>query len=165
MVKKLVLLVFIVLVIGLGYYFISQPSKESLKAPGKDWESAKKVEDYFIERLYMPVAEAEQIRSRPGVNDTADLRLDPKVTLDALIGNLFYYGFIRDEKAFRYALEHTKDTTPNELSIKVGKNGTIDTNAEYRISENMSAWELADLLLNKPEGHFAFDEYGYFFMP
>ena len=163
--KKLVLLVFIVLVIGLGYYFISQPSKESLKAPGKDWESAKKVEDYFIERLHMPVAEAEQIRSRPGVNDTADLRLDPKVTLDALIGNLFYYGFIRDEKAFRYALEHTKDTTPNELSIKVGKNGTIDTNAEYRISENMSAWELADLLLNKPEGHFSFDEYGYFFMP
>jgi hypothetical protein len=165
MVKKLVLLVFIVLVIGLGYYFISQPSKESLKAPGKDWESAKKVEDYFIERFHMPVAEAEQIRSKPGVDGKANLRLDPKVTLDALIGNLFYYGFIRDEKAFRYALEHTKDTTPNELSIKVGKNGTIDTNAEYRISENMSAWEMADLLLNKPEGHFAFDEYGYFFMP
>ena len=31
-----------------------------------------------------------------------------------------------------------------------------------RISENMSAWELADLLLNKPDGHFAFDEYQLF---
>lgn len=165
MVKKLVLMVLIILVIGGVYYYFTKPNDENFKAPGKTWESSKKVEDYFIERLHMPVAEAEQIRSRPGVNDTADLRLDPKVTLNALIGNLYYYGFIRDEKAFRYALEHTKDTTPNELSIKVGKNGTIDTNAEYRISENMSAWELADLLLNKPEGHFAFDEYGYFFMP
>lgn len=165
MVKRLLFITILLFLGCIGYYFLSQPSKESFKAPGKDWESSKKVEDYFIERLHMPVAEAEQIRSRPGVNDTADLRLDPKVTLDALIGNLFYYGFIRDEQAFRYALEHTKDTTPNELSIKVGKNGTIDTNAEYRISENMSAWELADLLLNKPEGHFTFDEYSYFFMP
>ena len=165
MIKKITILVVLLLLAGGGYYFITKPNEENFKAPGKDWESAKKVEDYFIERLHMPVAEAEQIRSRSGVNDTADLRLDPKVTLDALIGNLYYYGFIRDEKAFRYALEHTKDTTPNELSIKVGKNGTIDTNAEYRISENMSAWEMADLLLNKPEGHFSFDEYGYFFMP
>jgi hypothetical protein len=28
----------------------------------------------------------------------------------------------------------------------------------------MSAWEMADTLLNKPE-YFAFDEYGYLFMP
>ncbi len=165
MVKKLVLVILIVLAIGTGYYFFSKPNPENFKAPGKDWESSKKVEDYFIERLHMPVAEAEQIRSKPGVDGKANLRLDPKVTLNALIGNLYYYGFIRDERAFRYALEHTKDTTPNDLSIKVGKNGTIDTNAEYRILENMSAWELADLLLNKPEGHFTFDEYGYFFMP
>ena len=49
--------------------------------------------------------------------------------------------------------------------LDLNKDGTIDTNAEYRISENMSAWELADLLLNKPAGHFSFDEYNYFFMP
>ena len=165
MIKKLSLLIVLLLLASGGYYFITKPNEENFKAPGKDWESPKKVEDYFIERLHMPVAEAKQIRSKPGVDGKANLRLDPKVTLDALISNLYYYGFVRDEKAFRYALEHTKDTTPSDTAIKVGKDGTIDTNAEYRISENMSAWGLADLLLNKPEGHFTFDEYGYFFMP
>ena len=163
--KKLVLLG-VILILGVsGYLYFSKPNQENFKAPGKNWESAKKVEDYFIERLHMSVAEAEQVRSKPGVDGTADLRISTEVTLDALIGNLFYYGFVRDEKAFRYALEHTKDTTPSDKAIKVGKDGTIDTNAEYRISENMTAWEMADLLLNKPEGHFSFDEYGYFFMP
>lgn len=165
MIKKIVILIAF-LILGLsGYYFINKPSEESLMAPGKEWESAKKVEGYFIERLHMPVAEAEQIRSKPGVDGKVNLRINTNVTLDALIGNLYYYGFIRDKKAFRYALDHTKDTTPSDKAIKVGNNGTIDTNAEYRISENMSSWELADTLLNKPDSHFSFDEYGYFFMP
>lgn len=165
MVKKISMIAFIALIVGAGYFYFSKPNKENFKAPGKNWESAKIVEDYFIEHLHMPVAEAEQIRSKPGVDGTVDLRISTEVTLDALIGNLFYYGFVRDENAFRHALEHTKDTTPSDKAIKVGKDGTIDTNAEYRISENMSAWELADLLLNKPAGHFPFDEYNYFFMP
>src|SRR5690606_2681464 len=106
-----------------------------------------------------------EIRSKPGVDGTVDLRINNNVTLDALVSNLYYYGFVKDEEAFRYALENTQDSTPNDASIKVGKNRTIDTNAEYRISENMSAWEIADILLNKPAGHFSYDEYGYFFMP
>ncbi len=164
MIRKIsILVVFLLLVLG-GYSLITKPNVENFKAPGKDWKSAKKVEDYFIERLHMPVAEAEKIRSRPGVDGTVDLRINKDVTLNALIGNLFYYGFIRDEKAFKLALEHTKDSTPSDKAIKIG-NGSIDTNAEYRISENMTAWELADLLLNKPAGHFPFDEYNYFFMP
>ncbi len=165
MIKKILILIVLLLLAAGGYYFSTKPNEENFKAPGKNWESSKKVEDYFIERLHMPVAEAEQIRSKPGVDGTADLRISTEVTLDALIGNLFYYGFVRDEKAFRYALEHTKDTTPSDKAIKVGKDGTIDANAEYRISENMTAWEMADLLLNKPAGHFPFDEYNYFFMP
>lgn len=165
MIKKITTLI-VLLLLGLaGYYFFNKPSEESFKAPGKDWESSKKVEDYFIERLHMSVAEAKEIRSKPGVDGTVDLRISTEVTLDALIGNLYHYGFIRDEKAFRYALDHTKDTTPSDKAIKVGNNGTIDTNAEYRISENMSSWELADLLLNKPAGHYSFDKYNYFFMP
>jgi hypothetical protein len=164
--KKIFLVLVVLMCAGLlGYNYFSKPSEEDFKAPGKDWESSKKVEDYFIERLHMPVDEAEQIRSRPGVDGTADLRISTDVTLDGLVGNLYYYGFIRDETAFRYALAHTKDITPYDKAIKVGSNGTIDQNAEYRISEDMSAWELADILLNKPSGHFPFDEYNYFFMP
>ena len=147
------------------FLYFSKPKDENFKAPGRDWESAKTVENYFVENLHMSVDEASSIRNKPGVDGTVDLRITPNVTLDGLIGNLFYFGFIRDEKAFRYALEHTKDTTPNDKAIKVSTNGTIDQNAEYRISENMTAWKLADLLLNKPAGHFPFDEYTFIFMP
>jgi len=155
----------LLILVVFGYLKVSKPSEENLKAPGKEWNSPKKVEDYFVERLRMTPQEAQEIRNKPGVDGTVDLRVNINVILDALIGNLYYYGFIRDEKSFRYALENTKDTTPSDKAIKVGKEGTIDTNAEYRISENMTAWELADILLNKPAGHFTFDEYSYFFMP
>lgn len=146
-------------------FFLSKPSTDSFKAPGKDWDSPKKVEDYFIEKLRMTNKEASEVRSKPGTDGTVDLRINNNVTLEALIGNLSYYGFARDEKSLQYALMHTKDTTPSDKAIKVLTNGTIDTNAEYRISENMDAWEIADILLNKPSGHFTFDEYSYFFMP
>jgi len=163
--KKLIIFVLLVLVAFCGYYFLTQPNTDNFKAPGRNWASAKKVEDYFVSNLHMSPEEASTIRSKPGVDGKVNLRINTKVTLTALVSNLAYYGFIRDEKALFYALEHTKDTTPGTQSIKVGQEGTIDTNAEYRISENMTAWELADTLLNKPSGHFPFDEYNYFFMP
>ena len=165
MVKKLALLGFIFAIGFAGYFYFSKPNEDNFKAPGKAWESAKKVEDYFIERLHMSAEEASNIRKKPGVDGTVDLRISTNVTLQGLTGNLVHYGFIRDEKAFLYALEHTKDTTQSDKAIKVGSSGTIDQNAEYRISENMTAWELADVLLNKPAGHFPYDEYNYFFMP
>jgi len=160
----IVLLILIAIYIGI-FLFFKKPNEDLFKAPGKNWNSSKKVEDYFVERLGMPREEASGIRTKPGVDGAVNLRITQNVTLDGLVGNLQYYGFIRDENTFRYALNHTKDTTPNEKAIKVGKNGTIDINAEYRISEEMSAWEMADILLNKPSGHFPFDEYNYFFMP
>lgn len=152
-------------VFALGVSFLAKPSEDSFKAPGRNWDSPKKVEDYFVEKLNMTPEVASEIRSKPGVDGKVNLRINSNVTLDGLVGNLYYYGFVRDEDALRYALEYTKDTTPSEKAIKVGKEGTIDTNAEYRISEDMSAWEIADILLNKPAGHFNFDEYNYFFMP
>ena len=162
-----ILFIIIVAVTVIGGLFLNsrRTNQSNFLAPGKDWQSSKKVEDYFVEHLRMTSQEANEIRSKPGVDGTVDIRISLNVTLDGLVGNLYYYGFIRNEKSFRYALENTKDTTPSEKAIKIGKDGTIDTNAEYRISENMSAWELADLLLNKPAGHFSFDEYNYFFMP
>ena len=70
-------------------------------------------------------------------------------TLMAVSGDLHYYGFIKDEGAFQYVLEHTKDTKPgNETSIKIG-NSTIDREARYTISQSMTAWQIANVLLNQ----------------
>lgn len=143
---------------------IAKPSEESLEAPGKDWPSTKKVEDYFVSNLHMSPEEAQSIRSKPEVDGKVMLRLGDNTTLDGLISNLHYYGFIRDEAALRYALEHTTDNHPGKTyALKIG-NGDIDTFAYYRISENMTAWEIANELLNNPT-NFAYDEYHYIFMP
>ena len=142
-----------------------KPNKDDFVAPGRNWDSPKKVEDYFVDNLRMTPQEAQEIRSKPGVDGTVDLRISTDTTLNALISNLAYYGFIRNEEGFRYALEHTKDSNPSDNAIIVDINGTIDKNAEYRISEDMDAWKIADILLNRPSGHFTFDEYNYFFMP
>jgi len=72
-------------------------------------------------------------------------------TLDAIVGDLKYYGFIKDERAFTFALEHTQDNTKGgENFIKVGKGSkTIEREAVYTISQSMTAWELASTLLNE----------------
>ena len=69
----------------------------------------------------------------------------------AVVGDLHYYGFIKDEGAFKYALEHTKDNTPGkENALTIGSN-TIDRKARYKISQSMTAWQMADILLNQGE--------------
>lgn len=70
-------------------------------------------------------------------------------TLDAVVGDLKYYGFIKDEGVFRYALQHAKDINPGrENALKIGNN-TVDREAVYTISQSMTAWQLADILLNQ----------------
>ena len=70
-------------------------------------------------------------------------------TLMAVTGNLAYYGLVKDGEALKYALLHTKDATPgNENSLRIGQN-TIDAESIYEISPSMSAWQIADILLNK----------------
>jgi hypothetical protein len=72
-------------------------------------------------------------------------------TLMAVVGDLHYYGFIKDEDAFKYALEHTQDNTPGkENALTIGSN-TIDREAIYKISQSMTAWQIADVLLNQGE--------------
>jgi len=76
-------------------------------------------------------------------------RVDKENTLMAVTGNLHYYGFVRDEDSLKYALEHVQDNTPGkEGAIKVGNN-TINTETAYEISQSMSAWEIARILLNE----------------
>lgn len=64
-------------------------------------------------------------------------------TLMAVGGDLHYYRFIKDEDAFQYALEHTRDTKPgNESFIKVGNcNNTIDRETRYTISRHQPWWQ------------------------
>ena len=168
--KKKLSLVFICLIVIISIALVltseRKPAAELLQAPGRSYTSSKKVEDYFIEKLRMPPEEAKTIRTRGQDNDgKISLRLSDKTTLEALISNLNYYGFIKDEKAFIYALENTKDTNAGKTNaLKVGKSGTIDVGAYYKITEDMDAWQLADELLNKPT-YIAYDEYGYMFMP
>lgn len=72
-------------------------------------------------------------------------------SLDAVISDLKYFDFIKDEKTFRYALEHSEDNTPgNDNSLRIGNN-TVDREALYKISQSMSAWEIASILLNQGE--------------
>ncbi|HUW22257.1 MAG TPA: hypothetical protein VMW41_06365 [Candidatus Bathyarchaeia archaeon] len=80
---------------------------------------------------------------------TIQYRIGKEATLMGVISNLYYYGFIKDENTFKYALEHAQDTNPRrEGAIKVGNN-TIDTQTTYEISQTMDAWELANVLLNQ----------------
>lgn len=162
--KKIVLVVFLIVVgtLGVVYFKSNKIPVEDFKAPGKNWQSPKKVEDYFVEKLRFTQSDLE----RRGQSETVDFRPGKGSTLEAIVSNLQYYGFIRSEKTLMYALENTKDKTQgNPGSLPVGKNGSIDIVASYRISENMTAWEIADTLLNKSHYFGPSDEYGYMFMP
>lgn len=164
--KLLPIIVFSLIVVAIGstiwFKQLNKISEEDFKAPRKSWSSPKKVEDYFSEKLRFTQADFESQKNRT----TVDFRLYGESTLEAVVSNLQYYGFIRNEKALLYALENTEDKTPgHEEAIKVGKNGSIDIYTSYRISENMSAWEIADTLLNKSTYFVKGDPYDYMFMP
>lgn len=138
--------------------FFSKPPTDSFKALGNDYNSPKKIENYFIDTLKMSPEEAKRFADI-GVS----FYVTKNTTLDGIIGNLAYYGLVRDEKTLRYALENTKDATPGkDGAIKVGRSGTIDL-GYYGLSRNMDTWQIADALLNNP--HPIGVEYNYLFMP
>lgn len=158
--KTLPVVLIALFILSLSFYlfFHSKISKDNFNAPGNNYNSPKKVENYFINTLRMTPEEAKKFADI-GVS----FYVTKDTTLDGIIGNLAYYGLVRDEKSLRYALENTKDTTSGkEGSIKVGSNGTINL-AYYELSRNMDTWQVADTLLNNP--HPVGIEYGYVFMP
>ncbi len=80
-----------------------------------------------------------------------EFTIKKETTLEAIIGNLSYYGFIKDKDAFTYAIKSTMDSTSGrQNSIKIGNN-TIDRESRFIISQSMNAWQIADTLLNKGE--------------
>lgn len=142
---------------------VIKPSEESFMAPGRDWQSDKKVEDYFVEELGMSYEEAENAR-KPSSNGKIMFRVRESTTLESLLSNLEYYGFVRDQETLLYALQNTEDIQEGKANpIKINDK-TISTWSYYRITEDMTAWEIADELLNNPT-YFGFDEYNKTFMP
>ena len=80
-------------------------------------EQRKTVEAYFIEHMRVSPTEAEEM----AVNGV-DLRVSKTTTVQGIVGNLYYYGFIDSEAKLNKLLETTKDTTSGqEDSIKIGK--------------------------------------------
>ena len=113
-----------------------------------------------MEHMRVSAQEAKSMAS-----DGVMLRLSPSSTLQGVVGNLYYYGFIDDEAKFEKLLETTIDSTPGkEGSIKAGKN-TIDVNSNYYLNYSMSDEEIADTLLNKAKFEPNFTQYNYLFMP
>ncbi len=156
--RKIIILVAVIAVLVSVESFFSKPPSDSFNAPGNNYQSPKKIEDYFVGTLKMQPDEAKKFAD-VGVS----FYVTKNTTLKAITSNLAYYGLVKDENALNYALEHTKDTTPgNTDSVKVGSNGTIDL-AYFGLSRNMDAWQIADALLNNP--HPVGVEYGYLFMP
>lgn len=120
----------------------------------------KSVEDYFIENMYVDKKEAQKM-----AENGVDLRVSKDTTLMGIVGNLYYYGFIDNEKSFNDLLEKSPDTTPGrEGAIRAGEN-TIDINSNYYINYSMTDEEIADTLLNKGRYDENFTRYHYLFMP
>jgi len=163
--KKILITIAILFFFVLGFTYWSKTNQipqKDFEAPTENWSSPKKVDDYFKKNLNFTKKDFERQKQ----NDTVDFRLYGQSTLEAVISNLQYYGFIRNKKALLYALENTEDKTPDhEEALSVGKNGSIDIYTSFRISENMTAWEMADTLLNKGTYFGKGDPYNYMFMP
>lgn len=158
--KKIIIITLIIIIAGIaGCLIWKKQQDDKFKAPGTTWQSDKEVEDYFVEKLKIDPANAS-LAANLGI----DFRISKNSTLDAVIGNLTYYGLAKDRSALEYALKHTEDTVlGKEEALKVGER-TIDVEASYNLSKNMTAWELADTLLNKPK-YWDYDQYSYIFMP
>lgn len=143
-------------ILVVGYFFLNKP----LPPTSEDLVSRKTVEDYFMEHMRVSAEEAKTMAS-----DGVMLRLSPNSTLQGVVGNLYYYGFVDDEAKFEKFLQTSTDSTPGkEDSIKSGNN-TIDVNSNYYLNYSMSDEEIVDTLLNKAKFEPNFTQYNYLFMP
>ena len=157
--RNLLLYILAILVVAAVSFQIFRPKIDQSQFQPIDksnWEG-KTVADYFVEKMRMTPEDAKNFEK-----NGASFYVTENTNLNALISNLHSYGFVRDEQALRYALENSEDTNPGqENAIKVGKN-TIDRGV-YGLGTQMTAWEIARILLNYPQE--VKTDYGYMFMP
>jgi len=146
----------LVLLVAGSFFLLNQTSPPVQK----DLAPRKTVADYFVEHMRVSADEANTMASNGVI-----LRLSKNSTLQGVVGNLYYYGFIDDEAKFSKLLETAADTTPGkDDSIKAGKN-TIDVSSNYYLNYSLGDEEIADTLLNKPTFEPTFTQYNYLFMP
>lgn len=159
-------MVFVVIFFFLFNHFIywqKQADSTALQfdAPGRSYESPKKVEDYFVETLRWDSEDLAANTERVEIS----FYVTEDTTLEGILNNLEYYGFVRDGEALRYTLQNTSDTTSGQEGALKAGNGDIDIKAYYRISEDMNAFQIANILLNNPNFWGPQGDYGYLFMP
>ena len=63
-------------------------------------EQRETVETYFIEHLRVNPTEAQEMAT-----NGADLRVSKTTTVQGIVGNLYYYGFIDDQAKFNKLLD------------------------------------------------------------
>lgn len=81
---------------------------------------------------------------------TVQFQVGKDATLDGIANNLAYYGFVKDENALKEAVLKSEDITDGREGAIVLENGSsINTQATYNISQSMTAWEIASILLNE----------------
>lgn len=159
-IKEIILITLACLTVAVGSYaFFTHKDTRFEAVDLANRTEGKEVEDYFVDKLGMNPQEAKKI-----ADEGVSFYITGTTNLDAIISNLHYYGLVKDEKAFREALIKTKDTLPGkENAIKVGNNA-IDIHAYYGLKKGLTAWEVADVLLNHPV-YLRGEEYNYMFMP
>lgn len=64
-----------------------------------------------------------------------EFTIGKNLTDEAIVNDLQYFGFIRDKNALKFVLKL--------------KGGTVNREAKYIISQSMTAWQIADILLNQ----------------
>ena len=158
--KEIILITLACLAMAVGSYtFFTHKDTRFEAVDLTNRAEGKEVEDYFVEKLGMNSTEAKKI-----ADEGVSFYITGNTTLDAIVSNLHYHGLVKDEKAFREALTKTADTLPGkENAIKVGNN-TIDIHAYYGLKKGLTAWQVADVLLNHPS-YLRGEEYNYIFMP
>lgn len=103
----------------------------------------------IIVLLLLSVAIKDQFEAPKSSAQKIQMMVGEDSTLQAIVGDLKYYGFIKNETVFKFALRFAKDeTSDGENSIRIGNN-TIDRQAIYLVSQDMNAWQLAKVLLNE----------------
>ncbi|MFV1917668.1 MAG: hypothetical protein ACC618_04285, partial [Patescibacteria group bacterium] len=100
--------------------------------------------------VYLQQTSAKKFEAPKENAQTVQFQVGKEATLEGIVNNLAYYGFIKNEGAFKKAVLKSEDNTEGREGAIILENGnSINTQATYNISQSMSAWEIASILLDE----------------
>ncbi len=104
----------------------------------------------FVATSYLSNRYKDKFSAPKENTQTIQFQVGKNATLDGIANNLAYYGFVKDENAFKEAVLKSEDTSKGREGAIVLENGnSINTQATYNIAQSMTAWEIASILLNE----------------